>query len=45
MNAILRAENEIEAIDRKIRLIEEQRLAHKIRQDRERRDRRAYERA
>lgn len=27
-NAILRAENEIEAIDRKIRLIEEQRLAH-----------------
>lgn len=28
MNAILRAENEIEAIDRKIRMIEEQRLAH-----------------
>ena len=38
LNAIMRAENDIEAIDRKIRLIEEQRLSHETRKNRERRD-------
>lgn len=37
-NAIVRAENEIEAIDRKIRLIEEQRLAHQTFLTREKRN-------
>lgn len=38
VNAILRAESEIEAIDRKIRIIEEQRLHHQVEKARRKRD-------